>query len=218
MSLFKSGFRRHFLTGLLVLLPLGLTFYFLVLLVRLADQILKILPPHFHPDTYLPFHLPGLGVIVTTALVFVVGFLTSNFVGRRLIKEWETLLGRIPLVRTIYGSTRQLVETIFTDSNKSFRQVVLVQFPRPGVYALGFVTGEGYDGVEGVIGEKLLHVFVPTTPNPTSGFLLFVPQREIIALDISVESGLKLVVSGGIIIPGATVSQPESAGSDARES
>ena len=197
----KHRLRHYFLTGLLATVPLGLTIYAVVLLVRLTDNALRLLPARLHPDALFGFHIPGLGLILSLAGIFIVGILASNLVGRRLVGLWESLLSRIPLARNIYVAIKQLMETLFSRRDKNFSDVVLVEYPRKGVWVIGFVTGEGSGEIQVKTEQTLINVFVPTTPNPTSGFLLFVPKNELISLEMSVEEGFKLAISGGIVIP-----------------
>ncbi|MBF0284268.1 MAG: DUF502 domain-containing protein [Magnetococcales bacterium] len=209
---YKIRLRRYFLTGVLVTAPVALTIYILDLIVKLADSILQLLPPEYHPDHLLPFKIPGLGLVLTLVLVLISGFLVSNMVGNQLLQWWESLLGRIPLVRGIYNGSKQLMETLFSSSSKSFRKVVLIEYPRRGSWTLGFVTGSGVEEVEEKLDVgKVLNVFVPTTPNPTSGYLLLLPENDAIPLEMTVEEGLKLVISGGIMIPPPRSKSPPEA-------
>ncbi|MBF0368227.1 MAG: DUF502 domain-containing protein [Magnetococcales bacterium] len=198
---FKHGFRQYFITGLLVAVPLGLTGYILTLLIRFADQALNFLPTDLHPDNLLPFYLPGVGLLLALFVIFLVGLFSSNFVGRRVVEFGEDIIGRIPFVRNLHKAIKQLLETLFSRTQDQFHRVILMEYPRRGVHAIGFVTGTGRGEVQEKTNQNVLNVFLPTTPNPTSGFLLFVPEKEVIPLEMSVEEGLKLVISGGIVIP-----------------
>lgn len=197
---FKDRTRRHFLTGLIVIVPLGLTYYVISAIVGFMDQILAFLPPKFHPDTYLPFRIPGLGVIFTLIVIQVVGLLSANLMGRRIVKSYERILERIPLVRGLYVAVKQLLEQILSARSERFRRVVLVEYPRKGIYSIGFVTGEGRGETQLKTPKKVLNVFVPTTPNPTSGFYLLIPEEEAVQLNITVEQAFKLIISAGMVV------------------
>jgi len=191
--------RKHFLTGLLVIVPLGLTYYVVSALVKSMDRVLSILPPPFHPDAYLPFSVPGLGLIVTLLLIQTVGFLSANLFGRSIVKAYERVLERIPVVRTLYVAIKQVLEQMISGDSDRFRRVVLVEYPRRGIYSLGFVTGVSRGEVQQKTPEKVVNVFLPTTPNPTSGFYLLVPEKEAIPLDLTVEQAFKLIMSAGLV-------------------
>ncbi|MEG3640305.1 DUF502 domain-containing protein [Magnetococcus sp. PR-3] len=198
---FRVRLKQNFLTGLLVVLPLGVTLFILHLMVKSSDQLLAWLPRAWQPDQLLGMHLPGVGLALTLLLILLVGMVTRNWLGHRLVQWSDQLLGAIPLIRNLHYAVKQFVQTLLGRRAKNFKQVVLLQYPRPGLFAVGLVTSEGEGEVRTVLGEPIYHIFVPTTPNPTSGMLLFVPKNEVINLDMSVEEGLKLVISGGIIIP-----------------
>lgn len=195
----RAQTRRNFLAGLVVIVPLGLTYYVVSAIVGYMDRIFAILPPRFHPDTYLPFRIPGLGLIVTLIFIQVVGLLVANLFGRSIVRAYERVLERIPLVRGIYLAVKQLLEQILANQSDRFRQVVLVEYPRKGVYSVAFVTGESRGAVGAAIEQTTLNVFVPTTPNPTSGYYLIVPEDQVIPLDIGVEQAFKLIMSAGMI-------------------
>lgn len=196
----RGTLRKHFLTGLLVIVPLGLTYYVVSAIVGYMDQILAILPRPFHPDTYLPFRIPGLGVLVTLVIIQVAGFLGANLMGRSVVGAYERILGRIPLVRGIYAAVKQVMEQLLSDRSDRFRRVVLFEFPRKGVFSLGFVTGSvGEEIGEKTGGNGYVNVFIPCTPNPTSGFYLVVKEDEMIPVDLSVEQAFKIILSGGMV-------------------
>jgi len=194
--------RRYLIAGLLVWLPLGVTVLVIRLLVGFMDKTLLLIPANYHPDNLLGFHVPGLGLVLAVAIVLVTGVIVANFFGRRLIALWESLLARIPLVRTIYHSVKQVAETVLSADGKSFRKVLLIEYPRRGIWTLAFQTGMAVGEIQKKTGSKVVNVFVPTTPNPTSGFFILVPHEDIIELDMSVDDGLKMIVSMGVIIPG----------------
>jgi len=165
------------------------------------DAILKYVPAKYLPETYLHIHIPGLGLILTIGLVFVVGLLTRNFVGRKMVHLGEGIVDRIPIARIIYIGVKQLLEALFVQKTKAFDKAALIEYPRRGVYAIGFITGESKGEVQSMTPKNMINVFVPTTPNPTSGFYILIPENELIVLSMSVEDAFKLIVSGGIISP-----------------
>lgn len=193
--------QRYLVAGLLVWLPLGVTFLILKFIVDLMDQTLVLIPAAWRPENLIGFRIPGLGILLTAAVVLGTGMLAANLVGRRLLKFWDSILHRIPLVRSIYGGAKSFTEVLLGDTKKSFNRVVLIEWPRKGVHAIGFLTGSDFAEARQRIGEDVVSVFVPTTPNPTSGFVFFMPRREIIELDMDVESAIKLVVSLGVVVP-----------------
>jgi uncharacterized membrane protein len=195
----KVQTRRHFLTGLLVIVPLGLTFFVVSWIVGFMDQILVYIPPKFHPDTYLPFSIPGLGVIFTLFIIQFVGLLSANLFGRKVVKTYEQVLDRIPFVRGVYLAVKQLLEQILSQDSDRFRRAVLVEYPRKGIYSIGFVTGVGAGQVQEKTPEKVLNIFIPTTPNPTSGYYLLVPESDVVPLTLTVEQAFKIIVSAGMV-------------------
>ncbi|KAF0122663.1 MAG: Transporter [bacterium] len=197
----KARIKNYFITGLLVIIPAGLTIYILDILIGMMDRVLNYLPLKFHPDTYLPFHIPGLGLIATAVLTFLVGILTQNLLGKKLVYLWEWAVSRIPFVRSIYLAIKQLVEAIFAQNSKGFKRVVLVEFPRKELWSLGFLTGVVGEEIQDKIKERVISVFIPNVPNPTTGFYLMVPEKDVINLDMTVEDAFKLAMSGGIVTP-----------------
>lgn len=193
--------RRYFVAGLLVWLPLVATYLVLAFSIRLIDRSLLLLPPNLRPENLIGFKIPGLGVILTILLVLVTGLIVANFFGRRLVGAWESLLSRIPLVRSVYGAVKQITASLFADASQSFREVVLVEYPRRGLWMLAFVTGDTPKRFQEVAGQDLINIYVPTTPNPTSGFYIMVPPSDIMRLDIPVEVGLKMILSAGVVNP-----------------
>lgn len=200
------GMRRKikniFLTGLAVVVPIGVTIYILFFLIAMMDGILALIPAAIHPEKMLGFRVPGLGVIFTIILIFFVGLITKSWIGNKIVNLGEMFFGRIPVVRSIYQGTKQLVDALFSAKAGSFKKVVLFEYPRKGVYTVGFVTGRARGEIEENTGERFLNVFVPTTPNPTSGYYLMVPERDVINTDMTVEGAFKLVISGGLVHPG----------------
>jgi len=165
------------------------------------DAILKYIPAKYLPETYLHIHVPGLGLILVVILVFAVGLLTRNFVGRKIVRLGENIVDRIPLVRVIYAGVKQLLETIFLQKTEAFKKVALVEYPRRGAYVIGFITGESKGEVQNKTDKNMINIFIPTTPNPTSGFYILIPEDELILLNMSVEDAFKLIISGGIVSP-----------------
>jgi uncharacterized membrane protein len=195
----RKKLRQIFIAGLAVIIPIGLTLYVFFFLIGVMDNLLDIIPQRYHPDTLLPFHIPGLGVIATIILVFLCGIMMKSYIGNKVIALGESLFHKIPVIRNIYEGTKQVVDSMFVNKNKSFQKVVLVAFPHPGSYALGFVTGTALECLTGNIDRICVNVFVPTTPNPTSGYLLIVPEQELIDVNMSVEDAITYIISCGIV-------------------
>lgn len=203
-----SRIRRYLVAGLLVWLPLVATYVVLTFSIRLIDRSLLLLPPSLRPENLIGFKIPGLGVILTLILVLLTGLVVANFFGRRLVGAWESLLSRIPLVRSVYGAVKQITASLFADASQSFREVVLVEYPRRGLWMLAFVTGDTPKQFQAVANQDLINIYVPTTPNPTSGFYIMVPPSDVKRLDIPVEVGLKMILSAGVVNP---LDDPEEA-------
>lgn len=196
-----SSIRRWLLAGLLVLVPLAITLAVLNWIVGTLDQTLLILPSAWHPDKLLGFHIPGFGVLLTLAIVLLMGAIASNFLGRKLGHWGNLLLHRIPIVRSIYSSVKQVSDTLFSENGTAFRQALLVQWPREGVWTIGFLTGvPGGDVVNHLSGDYL-SVYVPTTPNPTGGYFVMLRKTECIELKMSVDEALTYVISMGVVVP-----------------
>jgi uncharacterized membrane protein len=194
--------RAYFLTGVIVTAPIGITAFLVWQFVTFLDtQVGGLIPDRYNPESYLPFSVPGLGLLIMLAFLTLVGFLAAGLAGRTLVRIGERLLSRMPIVRSVYGTLKQIFETVLAQSSRSFREVVLVEYPRRGIGAIGFVTGSSRDEDAASGEDELVHIFLPTTPNPTSGFLLFVPRKDLVHLDMTVEEGMKLVISGGIVGP-----------------
>ena len=194
--------RSWFITGILVLTPIILTVYVAWAFITFVDNlVVPIVPDGYRPSNYLPFSIPGLGLIIVFTFTTLVGSLATGLFGRTLIRIWENILNRMPVVRSVYSAIKQILETVMAAQSDAFRQAVLVQYPRKDIWAIGFVTGSTKGEVGNNVSEKMINVFMPTTPNPTSGFLLFFPEKDLIYLKMSVEYALKLVVSGGMVIP-----------------
>lgn len=193
--------RGYFVTGLLIWVPLVITLWVLNLVVGTMDQSLRLLPEPWHPHTWLGRDIPGVGAVLTVLVIFVTGVLTRNFLGQRLVRVWEHVLGRIPIVRTIYSSVKQVSDTVLSDSGQAFRKALLVQYPRAGVWTIAFQTGTPSEEVRRLVPGDMVSVYVPTTPNPTSGFFLMLPRSDVIELGMSVDEALKYVVSMGVVAP-----------------
>lgn len=210
--------RRLFFTGLLILIPLALTLYILVALFRLMDGIFAPLVDRAVGAFFPGVHVPGLGVLLTLAVIFGIGWLSTNVGGRRLIRMFEKVMGRIPVAKSVYGATKGIMEALSHEQREAFRRVVLVEYPKANIFALGFVTGSTqWPELHDKLSDVVL-VFIPTTPNPTSGFLLLVPRSETLPLPFSVEEGIRMVISGGILLPPRPLSSTETASSDSASS
>ena len=190
-------FRNYFITGVVVLIPIGITVYLTLFIVKISS---KILPKELNPNHYLPYYIPGVEIIISIILITFIGWLSLSILGRRLLKIFEDILKRIPILRTIYSAITQMIET-FTKSEGKARNVVLVEYPRKGSWAVGFATKENTTGIVDKTKQNLVNVFIPTTPNPTSGFLLMFPKEEVIYLDITFEQASKFIVSAGTSDP-----------------
>ena len=203
-----SSIRRWLLAGLLVLVPLAITLAVLNWIVALLDQTLLILPGAWHPDRLLGFHLPGFGVLLTLGIVLLMGAIASNFLGRRLLILGNALLRRIPIVRSIYSSVKQVSDTLFSENGNAFRKALLVQWPREGVWTIGFLTGLPGGDVVNHLPANYLSVYVPTTPNPTGGYFVMLKKTECIELKMSVDEALTYVISMGVVVPAARPASP----------
>lgn len=193
--------RKYIIAGLLVWMPLGITFLIVRAIVGFLDKILLLLPQSYQPDNLLGIHIPGLGVVLAIILVLATGMIVANLLGKRIVAAWESLLARIPLVRTLYAGVKQIMEAVLAADGKSFSKVLLLEYPRKGLWGLAFMTSDDLGEVQAKAGTDLISVFVPTTPNPTSGFVIMVPKTDVIELDMSVEDGLKLIISMGVVVP-----------------
>jgi uncharacterized membrane protein len=205
-----ATFRRYLIAGLLVWIPLAITFWVLALAVELMDQSLRLVPDRFQSDAILGFHLPGLGAVLTIAILLATGAIAANFFGKRLLDVWESILGRIPIVRSIYGGVKQISDTLFSPDGKAFRRAVLVRYPHAGTWTVALVTGVPEHEVTDHLGHDQVSVFVPTTPNITAGFFLIVPRSDTIELSMSVDQALKYIISMGVAEPPRPGARPES--------
>ena len=188
-----SSIRNNFIAGIVVLIPIGITLYLTLFIIRVSG---KIIPKEINPNNYLPFNIPGVEIIIALFVITFIGWLSLSFLGKKFFEFFNNVLKKIPILRTIYSAIGQMTET-FTKSDSKQKSVILLEYPRKGIWAVGFATKENEGVIRNKIGEEVMNVFVPTTPNPTSGFLLMVPKKEIIYLDVSFEQASKFIVSAG---------------------
>lgn len=198
-----AAVRKWLFSGLLVIVPLAITVWVLNWIVSTLDQTLLILPSDWHPDRVLGFHVPGFGVVLTLAILLGVGAVASNFVGRKLVRWGNAIVSRIPVVRSIYTSVKQVSDTLFSENGNAFRTAVLVQWPREGIWTIAFVTGAPGGDVATYLRTDYVSVYVPTTPNPTGGYFVMLPRSDCVELDMSVDEALKYIVSMGVVVPHA---------------
>ena len=194
-------FKRYFLTGLLIWVPLVITFWVLSLIIDTLDQSLRLLPSAVHPKNMLGFALPGVGALLTLAMIFLTGLLATNFIGQKLVDWWDKLLSRIPVVNSLYKAIKQVSDTLFAPNGNAFRKALLVQYPREGSWTIAFLTGSPGGDIKNHLDGKYVSVYVPTTPNPTSGFFLMMPTKDVIELEMSVDEALKYIISMGVVAP-----------------
>ncbi|PXW24394.1 DUF502 domain-containing protein [Paraburkholderia caballeronis] len=197
-----------FLTGLLVLVPLAITLWVLSLVIGTMDQTLLLLPESWQPERLFGVKLPGLGAVLTIAFIFVVGVLTHNFIGQKLVEWWNAIVRRIPLVGPLYSSIQQVSDTLLSSNGNAFRKALLIEYPRKGSWTIAFLTGIPGGDVVNHLHEDHVSVYVPTTPNPTSGFFLILPKREVVELDMTVDAALKYIVSMGVVAPASPARRP----------
>jgi uncharacterized membrane protein len=198
----SARLRAYLFAGILVTAPIGITIYLAWSVVTWVDEsVLPFLPPKYNPETYLPFSLPGIGLIVLIVFLTAIGAITAGMIGRMVVGYSEHVLTRMPVIRSVYSATKQIFETMLAQKSAAFREVVLVEFPRTGMWSIGFITGVTEGEVQELTDEEVLNVYIPTTPNPTSGYLCFVARSEVYPLSMSVEEGIKMVVSGGLVSP-----------------
>lgn len=193
--------KKYLIAGLLVWMPLGITFLVVRAIVDFLDRSLLLLPYAYQPDNLLGFHIPGFGVVLAVTMVLATGMIVANFLGRRIVAAWESLLARIPVVRNLYAGIKQVLEAVLAADGKSFRKVLLIEYPRKGVWSLAFMTSSDLGEVQEKTATDVVSVFIPTTPNPTSGFVLMVQRSEVIEMDMTVEEGLKMIISMGVVVP-----------------
>jgi uncharacterized membrane protein len=196
-----SPLKKYFITGLLIWVPLAITAWVLSLIVRSMDQSLLLLPRTIHPEELLGIYIPGLGALLTLLIVFLTGLVTTNIVGQKLVRFWEGVLARIPVVKSIYYSVKQVSDTLFSGSGVAFRKVLLVRYPHPEAWSVAFQTGHPARDVADMLPEEHVGVFIPTTPSPVNGFFFFVKRKDVIELDMNVDEALKYIVSMGVVAP-----------------
>jgi len=206
--------RKYFITGLLVLVPLAITVWVLNLVIGTMDQSLLIVPERWQPHTLVGFNIPGLGTILTILIIFVTGLLTNNLVGNYVLRLWESLLRRIPVVSSLYGSVKQVSDTLFSSSGNAFRKAVLIPYPHADSYTIAFLTGVPGGDVKNHLVGDFVSVYVPTTPNPTSGFFLMMEKSRVVELDMSVDAALKYIVSMGVVAPETSQVKTNNKGAD----
>lgn len=194
--------RAYFFAGILITAPISITFYLAWLFITFVDsRVTPWIPEKYNPTTYLPFGLPGLGLLIVVVALTLIGMLTAGFFGRLIMKFYDGLLARMPVVRNIYSALKQIIETVLAQQSTAFREAVLIEYPRRGLWAIAFITGRTAGEVQNLTDEETINIFLPTTPNPTSGFLLFVPKRDLVPLSMTVEEAIKMVISAGIVTP-----------------
>lgn len=199
---FLSKIRNYFFTGIAVTAPIGITVYLSIIFINFIDKKMKyLIPERYIPDSYFIFEIPGLGLIAAIIVLILIGFFAAGIIGRFLVKLGENIINRLPVVRSIYNALKQIFQTVLASSSNAFREVVLVEYPRKNIWAIAFITGSTKGEVKYKSNHDLVNIFLPTTPNPTSGFLLFVPKNDVIKLNMNIEQGMKMVISGGIITP-----------------
>ena len=202
MVTFRGRIKAYFFAGVLVTAPLGITFYVSWVFIKWVDsKVVSLLPTVYNPETYLPVYIPGIGLIIVCIALTIIGALTAGIIGRFWFRMSEKILSRMPVIRSIHSAIKQIFETVLSNQSNAFREVVLFEYPRRGSWAIGFITGQTQGEVQNTTTDEVVNVFLPTTPNPTSGYLLFIPRRELVLLSMSVEEGIKMVVSGGIVTP-----------------
>jgi len=193
--------KKYFITGLLIWIPLAITAWVLALIVRSMDQSLLLLPQAIQPERLLGVYIPGIGALMTLLVVFLTGLITTNIVGQKLVRFWERVLARIPVVKSIYYSVKQVSDTLFSGSGVAFRKVLLVRYPHPEAWSVAFQTGHPARDVADMLPEEHVGVFIPTTPSPVNGFFFFVKKKDVIELDMNVDEALKYIVSMGVVAP-----------------
>jgi uncharacterized membrane protein len=193
--------KKYFITGLLIWVPLAITAWVLSAIVRTMDQSLLLLPQSIRPETLLGFYLPGIGALLTLLVVLMTGLVATNIIGQRMVRFWEGILARIPVVKSIYYSVKQVSDTLFSGNGEAFHKVLLVRYPHPEAWSVAFQTGEPAREISGACPEEIVSVFIPTAPSPVNGFFFFVKKSEAIELDMSVDDALKYIVSMGVVAP-----------------
>jgi uncharacterized membrane protein len=199
---FAARMRAYFFAGILVTAPIAISFYLAWIFVNFVDnQVSRLFPAKYNPETYLPFATPGLGVLMAVLVLVFIGWIAASFLGRFFHRTLDRFVVQLPVIRNIYGTVKQIFETVLAQRSNAFREAVLVEYPRRGMWAIGFITGRTEGEVQNLTEQETVNIFLPTTPNPTSGFLLFMPRRDVVPLTMTVEEAIKMVISGGIVTP-----------------
>ncbi|HEY9080887.1 DUF502 domain-containing protein [Magnetovibrio sp.] len=194
--------RGYFIAGVLITAPISITIYLGWLFITYVDsKVTPLIPVKYNPETYLPIGVPGLGVVVVVVGLILIGAFTAGFMGRFFQRTWERVMDKVPVLRGVYKALKQILETVLAQQSNAFREAVLVEYPRRGMWVIAFITGRTQGEVQSLTEQEVINLFVPTTPNPTSGFLIFVPKEDIVPLSMNVEEALKMVISGGIVTP-----------------
>lgn len=197
-----SKIKAYFFTGILVTAPVSMTFYLAYKLISWIDvSVNRLIPPEFRPDNYLPYSIPGLGLVLLIVALILIGMFAAGFLGKFFLSLGEWIVYKMPLISSVYSLLKQVFQTFLSNKNNALSKVVLLEYPRKGIWILGFVSSETQGEVKDKLGREMLNIFIPTTPNPTSGFLIFVPKEDTVSLDMSVEEGIKFVISGGLVSP-----------------
>ena len=202
--------KKYFITGLLIWVPVAISVWVFALIVRTMDQSLLLLPRALQPETVFGVYVPGLGAVLTLLIIFLTGLITANIIGQRLVRFWEGVLARIPVVKSVYYSVKQVSDTLFSSSGEAFRKALLVEYPRKGSWTIAFMTGTPGGDVGNHLQGDYVSVYVPTTPNPTSGFFLMMPKTDVVELDMSVDEALKYIISMGVVAPPVPAAQPQT--------
>lgn len=200
--------RRYLVAGLLIWIPIFVTVWVIRFIVDLMDQTLLLLPAAWQPETLLGFRIPGLGLLLSFLVLLVTGVAVGNLIGRQILGWAEQQMKRIPVVRSIYSGAKTFAETVFSGKGLAFSKVLLIQYPRPGIWSIGFLSATGVAEIDARLGDEMWCVFVPTTPNPTSGFIMMVPRRDCLVLEMSVDQAMKMVVTLGVVIPDGSAGKP----------
>lgn len=201
MKKHRGFFKKYFLAGFAVFVPIALTLYIIKVVVFKLDAVFRVVPPKFQPDTYLPFHVPGLGLIATLLIILLIGFLAKNFFGRQLVRWVESIFKNIPFVSGIYNAISQFVVALFSDKDDVFRQAALVEFPRKGIYSMGYIVGASDEKLFPGLDASYVKMFIPTTPNITTGFFVIVKREQVIPIDVNPQEAFKIIISAGVVTP-----------------
>lgn len=193
--------KKYFITGLLIWVPLGITLWVLALIVRSMDQTLTLLPHAVQPEQLIGFYLPGLGMVLTLLVIFFTGLVTTNIIGQKLVRFWESVLARIPIVKSLYYAVKQVSDTLFSHNGEAFRKVLLVRYPHPQAWAIAFQTGSPARDVADMLPDEYVGVFIPTAPSPVNGFFFFVRKQDVMEINMSIDDALKYIVSMGVVVP-----------------